>query len=47
MFDVDHQGQPGAAPALLPWCLACVKHWPCDRWIEVAGLAEKLDIDGS
>lgn len=30
----------------LPWCMACVKHWPCDRWIEVAGLAEKLDIDG-
>lgn len=28
-----------------PWCMVCVKHWPCPRWEEVARLADKLDID--
>lgn len=48
MFDVDARTvHPHDSAVLLPWCMACVEHWPCDRWREVAGLAAKLDIDGS
>lgn len=39
--------RPDSPNWIEPWCMVCVTHWPCDRWVKVAGLAEKLDIDGS
>lgn len=47
MFDVDLSAPltPEFLPVAVPWCMACVEHWPCKRWEEVAGLAQKLDID--
>jgi hypothetical protein len=38
---------PDSPPVMEPWCLACVTHWPCKRFQEVASLAEKLNLDGS
>jgi hypothetical protein len=38
---------PDSPSVMEPWCLACVTHWPCKRFQEVASLAEKLNLDGS
>jgi hypothetical protein len=45
-IETNHGLLRGSPSVMEPWCMVCVKHWPCKRWEEVAGLAEKLDIDG-
>lgn len=42
---VDHLGQELVFHH--PWCMACVKHWPCPRWEEVQKLAAKQRADRS
>lgn len=41
VIETNHGPFPDSPPKQIPWCVSCVQHWPCDRFIEVQELAAK------